>query len=293
MEENCYTHRGSIVVCVVISVFAVGGCHLRRPKPPVPAAHTVYQSPNLATGAIRRVLLLPVANQTNNLVAGDRFYELLASEITNIRCFDTVRVNLHEAHLIESETDVRNGRFAEETLVELRDIYNVDAIMFTSLKDFRAYWPPRFSASMQLVNASTGETVWSIDGVWDARDENVSKMAQRSFKASTAGRLTGDTELVLQSPEYMGKFVACQMASSLKQSWPPPEYAMPDPSRSVVLTSHDHDSADAAASRDSDSAAEMIQTPQPQPSPDLSPVPPQASSPVNRGQPGRRRTHHR
>ena len=161
-----------------------------------------------------------------------------------------------------AETDVRNGRYSERVLVKLRDIYNVDAIMFTSLKDMRPYWPQRFSASMQLVSTSTGETVWSIDGVWDGRDQNVSKMAQLSFRNSTAGKMSGDPELVLQSPEYMGKFVACQMASSLQESWPPFEYA-PDPSK-VVLTSHEQSSQeDSASEDDADAGGETIDTPMP------------------------------
>jgi hypothetical protein len=120
---------------------------------------------------------------------------------------------------------------------------------------------------MQLVSTSTGETVWSIDGVWDGRDENVSKMAQISFRNSTAGKMSGDAELVLQSPEYMGKFVACQMASSLKKSWPAFEYGLPDPSK-VVLTSHQQTSAAptnsaGADAGGADAGGETIGTPMP------------------------------
>ena len=257
------SRRSLVILAITVTMLSVAGCHLGRNKPPVPAAHTVYRSPNLTTGSIRRVLLMPVANQTRYIVAGDRFYDLLASEITSIRCFDAVRVSPYEAHMILPDTDVRNGRYSEKMLVKLRDIYNVDAIMFASLKDFQPYWPQRFSASMQLVSTSTGETVWSIDGVWDGRDENVSRMAQQSFTHSTAGRMSGDSELVLQSPEYMGKFVACQMASSLKKSWPPFEYALPDPSKGVTLTSHAQEIKASSTPGDADTSGETIGTPLP------------------------------
>ena len=108
-----------------------------------PITNTAVRIMNMAMKKLHHVR----HNQTQYIVAGDRFYDLLASEITNIRCFDAVRVSPFEAHLIEPETDVRNGRYSEKALVKLRDIYNVDAIMFTSLKDFRPYWPPRFSAT--------------------------------------------------------------------------------------------------------------------------------------------------
>jgi hypothetical protein len=160
------------------------------------------------------VALLPVDNQTSYLAAGGRFGALLAAELQSARIFELVRLAETDP-LLGCDGQIRNGRFAEPLLAALRSNYHVDGVLFASLKDVHPYWPPRFAASLHLVDTRSGEVMASVDGAWDAREDHVSYQARQFFRQLSLRESLTDDDLILQSPELMGKFVAHQLVAAL------------------------------------------------------------------------------
>jgi hypothetical protein len=201
-------------VGLVLSVNLVGCHHANRPCA-LPPTMTAHCSPNLVANPVRRVALLPVDNQTEYPAAGSRFSAILASELYSARLFELVRLDACDPHLLPGDAQLRKGRFPEPLLAELRRDYHVDGVLFASLQELRPYWPPRFAASLHLADTRTAEMLASVEGAWDASDDHVTYQTRQFFRQTSFRESLGDEDLVLQSPELMGKFVARQLVSQL------------------------------------------------------------------------------
>lgn len=196
-------------------VLAVVGCRHTFRGSPVPSAMTAHCAPNFSAMPPRRVILLPVDNQTPYPAAAARFQSLLASELRSARLFELVTLDPCDPQVAPADCYVRDGRFPESLLALLRERYHVDGALFASLKELYPYWPPRFSAALWLADTRSGEVIASVDGAWDARDSHISYQARQYFQSLSLRESLTDDDLVLQSPELMGKFVAHELVSSL------------------------------------------------------------------------------
>lgn len=191
----------------------VAGC---APKcvattPPPPVCHR-YQAPGLDWALIRRILLVPLENDspypqgTNDLrealaarlQLSGRFEIVLTGPDTRIACRDAVRLN---------------GRFDEGELIELAEAYNADAILFGSITQYQPYTPPRVGLSLRLISPTSGSLISSVDGLWDAREGSVADQA-RAYTAYVLndGRSLNGCDLALESPAIFRRF-ACQQAA--------------------------------------------------------------------------------
>ena len=204
--------HGCLAVGLMLSAV---GCRQPFRACPVPSAMTAHCSPNFAETPVRRVLLLPVDNQSSFPPAGEQFGMLLANELHSARLFELVQLDPADPALRSGEGHVRDGRFSESLVVKLRADYHVDGVLFATLADVHPYWPPRFAASLHLVSTQTGEVMASVDGAWDAQEEHISHQARQFFQQLSLRESLSDDDLILQSPELMGKFVAHQLVAAL------------------------------------------------------------------------------
>jgi hypothetical protein len=113
-------------------------------------------------------------------------------------------------------------------LHELALGYSADGVVFSSLRDYHPYSPPRIAATVHLVGTHDAATLVSVDGVWDAQNEAVAKMAHEYAGLLTPTHETGRSDIVLHTPAYFEKFVAGQLARAFASQWPQYE---PRPSR--------------------------------------------------------------
>ncbi len=197
----------------VVGCWLAAGC---APKcvattPPPPVCHR-YQAPGIDWSHIRRILLVPLENDSPypqgtydvgeslaaRLQLSGRFEIVLAGPDTRIACRDAVRLN---------------GRFDEGELIELAEAYNADAILFGSLTQYQPYTPPRVGLSLRLISPASGSLIASVDGLWDAREGSVADQA-RAYTAYVLndGRSLNGCDLALESPAIFRRF-ACQQAA--------------------------------------------------------------------------------
>lgn len=174
------THLLTLSLCCVIAI----GCAKPCP-PPLPSAPVCHQfhAPGFDWTTVRRILLVPLANDSSypratlefqetlaaRLQCAGRFEVVLASPDTQIACRDAVRTN---------------GRFDEAELIELAEDYHADAIAFGTITQYQPYAPPRVGLSLRLVSPRDAAVISSVDGLWDARDKSVTEQA-RCYTALT------------------------------------------------------------------------------------------------------------
>lgn len=214
------SRMGAIIFCVVCVIV---GCKNVPPQVHLPPPYTVYRSPNLLEAPPRRILLMPPVAPPQHMNSANIWNEQLANELRSIRKFEVVRANPALAPVANCLASIQRGQYSESALIELRNSLRVDGILFVSFHDCYAYWPPRISVAVNLVETQNGETVAALDGNWDARDETTKMQAIEYAKRVTTIRELADPDVVLESPHYFGKYVAADIAHGLCMLWNPEE----------------------------------------------------------------------
>lgn len=195
------------ICCIVAS-----GCakQCQPCPPPAPVCHR-YHAPDIDWLSIRRLLLVPLENESSyphatfevqeslaaRLQCSGRFEVVLASPESYTACHDSVRIN---------------GRFDEVELLYLAERYNADAIVFGTITQYQPYSPPRLGLSLRMISPANAVLIASVDGLWDGRDQAVAEQARYY-----TGNVLNDNEslmacnLTLDSPVLFRRF-ACHFA---------------------------------------------------------------------------------
>lgn len=205
----------------LVTALLVIGCRAGNAPRLLPSVYSAYRSPNLLVAKPRRVLLLPVTSTVYEAGYADHWYQLLATELKSIQQFEVVTASPLEPCVQQCLDQVHRGQFAEGALVAVRDRFRADAVLFVSIADFWPYWPPHMAVGVNLVETTKGETIVSVDGNWDAREQAVQELAQLYAHSLSTTETLSNADIVLQSPEYFGKFVAHEVAAALCRLWQP------------------------------------------------------------------------
>jgi hypothetical protein len=187
------------------------GCAKPRPCAPAgPNCHQ-YQAPGFDWALIRRIVMVPLANDSSYPHATFEMQETLASRMQCAGRFEVVLAAPSEC--ITRRGSVRvNGRFDETEMLGLADVYNADAILFGTITQYQPYVPPQVGLALRLVRPADGAVFASIDGLWDARDQAVAEQARcyTMLTLNTETSLLG-CDLAIDSPSVFRRF-ACHNA---------------------------------------------------------------------------------
>jgi len=197
----------------------LSGCPRRRVEVVVPPPFSSYRVPGLEELGIRRVVLLPVEHKPSESKAAERFRDALASELRATGLFEVVAPPTTEFGCWDP-SNLTYGWVSASTLQELTFAYSADGVIFSSLRDYHPYSPPRIAATVHLVGTRNATTLASVDGVWDARNEDITKMAQEYAGQLTPTDEVGRPDIVLHTPAFFEKFVASQLAHAFASQWP-------------------------------------------------------------------------
>jgi len=168
---------------------------------------------------VGRVVLLPTEHHPSQSEAAERFRTALASELRATGLFEVVAPPVTEFGCWDS-SNLTYGWVPTSILRELSLRYSADGVVFSSLRDYHPYSPPRIAATVHLVGTRDAATLVSVDGVWDARNEAVSKMTQEYAGLLSPTHETRRPDIVLHTPSYFEKFVAGQIAHAFASQWP-------------------------------------------------------------------------
>lgn len=195
-----------------LSLLAACGC--AKPCPPcppvVPSCHQ-YQAPGFNWSSVRRILLVPLVNESTypqaileiqeslaaRMQCGGRFEVVLATPDSHPACFDALR---------------SDGHFDEVELIDLAMDYNVDAVLFGAITQYVPYTPPRVGLSLRLISPANGSLIASVDGLWDSRERAVADQARCYASLTlTEGPTLAGSDIAIDSPAVFRRF-ACHYA---------------------------------------------------------------------------------
>jgi hypothetical protein len=205
--------RVGLVLLVVGFAFLAAGCSQTKPGRVVgPVPISQYHAGDFHWSSVRRVVILPLWNESPDPTAAQAIREALAAELQSIGRFEVL--------LAPSETppewsrSVRlSGRFDEMELVELAQAFHADTVLCGAVTYYDAYAPPRIGLSLRLISSAESIVIASVDGLWDARDLAVADEA-RSYYAQTMtmSQATAGQDAILTSPRLFQKYVCAQVS---------------------------------------------------------------------------------
>ena len=198
---------------LIVGGLLLGGCHLSRAKPePVPPLVNGFLLDAARLTELRRVAVLPVETDAHQSDVAKTFHNALVTELRSLGCFEVVAV---KGEVCQSRQTVAPATYHEKLLVEVGHDYRADAVLFVSVNDYFAFYPPRMAVTVHMVDTREAITLASVDGVWDASQANVAEVAHAYF-CQRAEKITiprGD--LSLRSPRMYQQFVAHQVVLAL------------------------------------------------------------------------------
>ena len=195
-----------------------------------PAPYQQFVAPNFDWSTVKRVVLMPMANQTAYAHVSSELQANLAAELQRAGRFDVVVATQEDAGAKAREIFSR-GMFDELELLRIAREYDAQAVLFGKVTQYHPYAPPRVGLSLIMISPAEGVAIASADGLWDAREMTTARQAQAYLQHKLSWRqgLLG-IDRVLESPDVYQRFVCQQIATSMN----PPEGAMLPPQLSPI-----------------------------------------------------------
>lgn len=192
---------------------------------PPPAPFQQFVAPNFDWTTVKRVVLMPMANQTAFAHASVEIQANLAAELQRAGRFDIVVANYDDPGGRARDVFSR-GAFDEIELLRIAREYDAQAVLFGNVTQYHPYAPPRVGLSLIMISPGEGVAIASADGLWDARELTTAKQAQSYLQQKLSWRqgLLG-LDRPLESPDVYQRFVCEQIATSLM----PPDIGMGAP----------------------------------------------------------------
>lgn len=189
------------------------------PPPPPPAPFQQFVAPNFDWSTVKRVVLMPMANQTAFAHASVEIQTNLAAELQRAGRFDVVVATFDDPGG-RARDIFHRGAFDEIELLRIAREYDAQAVLYGNVTQYHPYAPPRVGLSLIMISPGEGVAIASADGLWDARELTTAKQAQSYLQQKLSWRqgLLG-LDRPLESPEVYQRFVCEQIATSLM----PPE----------------------------------------------------------------------
>ncbi|MBI4880125.1 MAG: hypothetical protein HY812_10780 [Planctomycetes bacterium] len=196
------------------------GCQLARlfrpfAGEPLPAP-AAFRDGSIDDGLVRRVLALPLADESGQGAGTLVVSEALRDEILKLGRFTVVQPTASDAMLRPAEGPQRTGRIPVRSIIELGRRYGVEAVLFGSVTHYRPYAPQALAISAQLIDVQTGKIVWSVSDFVDGSDAQAVRSMEWYFADEAA---TGETvfgpEIMNTSPRWFARFAASRIAATL------------------------------------------------------------------------------
>lgn len=170
----------------------------------------------------RRVAVLPIAPAVagRDLPEGcEALTPVLWEQIVKTKRFEAVAVD--GGHLRDrtgSATWTGNETLPSDFFAYLRREYDCDGVLFAELTTYRAYAPLAVGWRFKLVDARTGQVIWSADELFDAARPDVQRAASRFEQEKPVLPLFAPNNwALLNSPRSFGRYSAAALLDTLPE----------------------------------------------------------------------------
>ena len=230
------SRRSRLLGCFLCLLLEPGCCSDNKPQPVTeavtPAPFQQFIATNFDWSTVKRVALMPLANQSNFEHASEELQTNLAAELQRMGRFDVVVVPLEDP-AARARDVFQRGAFDELELLRIARVHDAQAVMFGMVTQYHPYAPPRVGLSLVMISPGEGVAIASADGLWDARELSTARQAQAYLQEKTSWRqgLLG-MDRAFESPDVYQRFVCQQIATSMN----PPEAGFPSPGSPATPT---------------------------------------------------------
>ncbi|WP_010582245.1 hypothetical protein [Schlesneria paludicola] len=174
-----------------------------------------YIATNFDWPSVRRVVLMPLANQTAYTRIHEQMHANLAAELQRAGRFEIVAATREDETLRALDVFL-SGQFNEIELLRIAREYQADAVIFANITQYHPYSPPSVGLSLLMISPAEGVVVASLTGLWDMREKNTAEQAEIEFaQHQEFSRSLRGPERVLESPDVFQRFVSRQIAVAL------------------------------------------------------------------------------
>lgn len=183
--------------------------------PPL-AAPIAWRDMSLDGGTIRRVLVLPLADESGTPNRQRAIDDSLRDEVMKLRRFDVVQPDASHATRLPDQGPKKTGRVDVNTIIELGRHYGVDAVIFGTIDHYRPYAPPALGISASMIDVQTGKIIWEVRDFVDTSDRDAEVAIDQFFKIEMAKDQTVmNGELMTVSPIWFSRFAARRIVRTL------------------------------------------------------------------------------
>lgn len=128
-----------------------------------------YAAESLGLGYVKRVVVLPFENNTEIKFAGQRFSDVITTEILSRGLFEVVEKGETRRFLREELVQKEQETLDQVTAQRLGQELNVQAYLAGAVEDFSSvqngsYSYPVIAATLRLVDVKTGQIIWQTSG---------------------------------------------------------------------------------------------------------------------------------
>jgi len=174
-----------------------------------------YAAPRRDLIEVRRVAMLPLANETDHPGTEAGLSEELFQAVQRRQLFHVqpVAADNPDAAALPA---VGARPFALQELACLRRTLGADAVLAGTVTRWQPYPRMQTGLYLRLVDLRTGRVLWAVDHVWDASDEHTQRRIQRFFRRDMGtGVNPFGWELGTISPRAFQKFIASEVTDTL------------------------------------------------------------------------------
>jgi hypothetical protein len=183
-------------------------------------AENVFAYPPKLSLDLRRVAVLPLAAEA---AGGDlpdgcaALTPVLQEQLIKAGKFEVVAV---DPATLRRRTGQVNWTGAEvlppDFLAFLKREYGCDGVLFAELTTYRAYAPLAVGWRLKLVDVRSGQVLWAVDEVFDAKIPAVSLAAQRfTSPGFSLPFLRQENWVAVNSPRQFGGYTAATLLDTL------------------------------------------------------------------------------
>lgn len=178
----------------------------------MPTLASAQVSNDFETYDLRRIGLLPVAGRDLTDAQRDELQLALLAELSQSTPYEIVLLDGEDLDEIEESEPYRRGWYRPRTIIQLSRRYSLDAVLFGTVTQQRAFPPQVLALGVEMVSAETGLVIWSSSVHLDANDPRVVDGLKVFYADRNDDRAW---ELSLLSPERFARFAAFQVACLL------------------------------------------------------------------------------
>lgn len=210
----CRAGQGLLVVVALLLTASQGGCESAQEGNGM--AGSFYLNPYKDLSSLGRVALVEFDNSSGHPQISADLTEALFVALQKNQVFGLTVVHQDNPAWRGLQENLDSLQ-ALRQLLAMREALKCNGLLVGTVTEYTPYPHMSVGLRLKLLDLTDGQLLWGLEQVWDSGDRDIQKRIKRYFKDDLrTGVASLREELVVVSPLRFGKFVAYEVAQTLK-----------------------------------------------------------------------------